>query len=207
GGAWATLDNTGAAENTGVAAEAPAASDAASASASDGEVTAAVAETQAEAVTITVTDSSDTPAGSKISITSAEASSVIDQDGYSNTAYEAYDGDLTTSWQEGVDGAGEGSWLKYTFDGTHQVSSIVFYLGVWREAEGKDYYNDNYRPRQIEISMGGQTWTAEFTDQRIAHIVTFSSPVEASEVTFTILSVYDSNHYADTGIADIMVME
>ncbi|MCD8105065.1 MAG: discoidin domain-containing protein [Lachnospiraceae bacterium] len=176
---------------------------------SEGTVSLAEDSAASETVTITVSDVSDvsgTVSGAKVAITSASESSVVEQEGYSNTAYEAYDGDLTTSWQEGVDGAGEGSWLSYTFDGTCQVTSIVFYLGVWREAEGKDYYHNNHRPKQIEISMGGQTWTAEFTDEKIAHVVSFSSPVEASEVTFTILSVYGSEYYDDTGIAEIMVM-
>lgn len=141
--------------------------------------------------------------GSRINIASAEESSVIKQEGHSNTAYEAYDGDLSTSWQEGVSGSGIGSWLYYTFTKTRRIENIVLYVGVWREAEGKDYYHDNYRPKEIEIAIGEWKWNVKFDDNQLPQVVHFSTPVPAKDLKFTILDVYKTNRYEDTGIAEI----
>lgn len=154
-----------------------------------------------------ISHSLDSVKGAKIPIISATESSVIKQEGYSNTAYEAYDGDLSTSWQEGVDGPGLGSWLYYELDGTHYISDIVLYLGIWREAEGKDYYHDNYRPKEIQIAIGDWKWNVSFDDTKQPQVVHFSKPVPAESLMFTITDVYQSNRYEDMGIAEITAYE
>lgn len=158
-------------------------------------------------VTLEVTHDLSDVNGSKIEIVSAESSSVIAQSGHTNTAYQAYDGDLSTSWQEGVDGPGLGSWLYYKFDGSHFISDIVFYLGIWRETDGKDYYHDNYRPKEIQISAGDLRWDISFEDDKQPQVVHFSEPIPAEDISLTILDVYNTNRYEDMGIAEIVAYE
>lgn len=163
-------------------------------------------------VTCEVTHDLDTITGEKIGIINAVESSVIKQEGYSNTAYQAYDGDLSTSWQEGVDGPGLGSWLYYKFDGVHYISDIVVYAGIWREAEGKDYYHDNYRPKEIQITImesasNDLKWNVFFDDNKLPQVIHFSKAVPAQDISITILDAYKGNKYEDMGIAEIAAYE
>lgn len=158
-------------------------------------------------ITLSVTHDLNSVKGEKIAIVNAEESSVINQEGYENTAYQAYDGALSTSWQEGVDGPGLGSWLYYKFDGMHYINDIVIYAGIWREAEGKDYYHDNYRPKEIQITISGLKWNVSFDDDKQPQVIHFSNPMLAEEMTITILEAYEGNKYEDLGIAEIVVYE
>lgn len=152
-----------------------------------------------------VTDDISQVTGSRIEIASADQSSNLQQEQGSNTAYQAYDQDTQTSWQEDADGPGLGSWISYQFEDVRSVNGIVFWLGVWRDAPGKDYYHNNYRPKTIEIRAGNNSWMVTFPDEKVPHAVVFSSPVQVKEIKFTVVDVYNTNIYQDTGIADICI--
>lgn len=149
----------------------------------------------------------DSITGQKIKIMNTEESSHINQEGYSNTAYQTYDDNLSTSWQEGVDGPGKGSWLYYQLEEIHYVTDIVIYAGVWREAEGKDYYHDNCRPKEIQITLDDLKWNVSFDDNKEPQVVHFSKSVPARNISITILDVYTGNKYEDTGISEIAFYE
>lgn len=130
----------------------------------------------------------------------ASASSVVDQAGYDNSAMVAVDGLLETSWQEGVDGNGEGQYLEIYLDGEHSVKYLVLNLGNWRSS---DWFYDNNRPKSLTIQVGEYTTTQEFPDGQIEQCIEFSQPVPASKVRLTINSVYEGRDWQDTCIAEV----
>lgn len=157
--------------------------------------------------TCNVTHDLDAVTGQKIVIVNADESSHINQQGHNNTAFQAYDNDLSTSWQEGIEGTGIGSWLYYQFEEAHYITDVVIYAGVWREADGKDYYHDNCRPKELQITMNDLKWNVSFDDNKLPQVIHFSEPVPAQDVSITILDIYTGNKYEDLGIAEIAFYE
>jgi hypothetical protein len=136
-------------------------------------------------------------------IVEAWENTMIQQEDYSNTAWQAVDNDLNTSWQEGMDDAGIGAVLEYTFDETYPINYITFYLGVWNEAEGTDYYYENNRPKTLDITIGGTSYTVDFEDSKTEFRLEFDAPVSTSSVRIELKDIYQGNSWNDTGITDI----
>ncbi len=132
----------------------------------------------------------------------AYASSVVAQEGYDNSAMVAVDGLLETSWQEGVDGNGEGQYLEVYLDGEHAIKYLILNLGNWRSS---DWFYDNNRPKSLTIQVGEYTTTQEFPDGQIEQCIEFSQPVSASKIRLTINSIYEGRDWQDTCIAEVRV--
>lgn len=132
----------------------------------------------------------------------AYASSVVAQEGYDNSAMVAVDGFLETSWQEGVDGNGEGQYLEVYLDGEHAIKYLILNLGNWRSS---DWFYDNNRPKSLTIQVGEYTTTQEFPDGQIEQCIEFSQPVSASKIRLTINSIYEGRDWQDTCIAEVRV--
>lgn len=130
----------------------------------------------------------------------AYASSVVAQEGYDNSAMVAVDGLLETSWQEGVDGNGEGQYLEVYLDGEHAIKYLILNLGNWRSS---DWFYDNNRPKSLTIQVGEYTTTQEFPDGQIEQCIEFSQPVPASKIRLTINSIYEGRDWQDTCIAEV----
>lgn len=143
----------------------------------------------------------DFSAKPKLSLVNANASSVVDQAGYDNSALVAVDGLLETSWQEGVSGNGEGQYLEVYLDSEQPVKYLVLYLGNWRSV---DWFYDNNRPKSLTIQIGDYTTTQEFPDGQIIHCIELSQPVPASMARLTINSVYGGRDWQDTCIAEVI---
>lgn len=138
-----------------------------------------------------------------LKVVGTNQSSVVSQSGtHNNTAEVIADGDLATSWQEGVNGDGIDEWVYLDLNGMNQIQYLRFYLGNWRNA---DWYAKNNVPKELEISIGGETFNLEFPYNRQEYWVEFSTPIRASDVTITIKSVYEGSQYDDTCIAEIMI--
>ena len=154
------------------------------------------------AVQMAVKESSnvDLSAAVPLAFADAYASSVVAQEGYDNSSLVAIDGLLETSWQEGVDGNGEGEYLELYLNGEQPVKYLILNLGNWRS---NDWFYDNNRPRSLTIQVGEYTATYEFPDGQIEQCVEFSQPVPASKVRLTINSVYEGRDWQDTCIAEV----
>lgn len=142
----------------------------------------------------------DLSAAVPMAFADAYASSVVAQEGYDNSSLVAIDGLLETSWQEGVDGNGEGEYLELYLNGEQPVKYLVLNLGNWRS---NDWFYDNNRPRSLTIQVGDYITTQEFPDGQIEQCVEFSQPVPASTVRLTINSVYEGRDWQDTCIAEV----
>ena len=139
----------------------------------------------------------------KVRVAKATESSHIVQEGKDNTAYAAIDGKEDTSWQEGVDGAGEGSWLQFDLDKEYDITRFTFKLGNWNDA--KDYYNGNNRPEKLLISFseGNDVYELSFEDKKQHFSYELDTPIRTDVVRIEIESVYEGDSWDDTCIAEI----
>lgn len=149
---------------------------------STGSATALTAE-----VSLTMPDDIDNY--HKVSFTSGDSSSVLERvnDLYHYEPSRAFDNDPITSWQEGnkkTDGQGE--WLELHMNERKPIKYITLCLGNWRDAAR---YASNNRPTELNIKLGGKIFAVKFEDVMKPHYVTFSKPVEADSIRFTIAEV------------------
>lgn len=126
----------------------------------------------------------------KVPVSYATASSVLYQEGYDNSAFMAFDGDSSTSWQDGVEGNGIGQSLRAVLGGTYHIAYITFRVGNWRDVERWEL---NPRPSVITVWIGGSGYEVSFTDNMTEFCLAFSREVTASEVSFSIDNVFAGN--------------
>lgn len=132
-----------------------------------------------------------------------ESSHVVQRDTtIDNSAWSAFDGQSTTSWQEGVDGDGIGQYMGIGFDREYQVQVVTFMLGNHRS---DDWYVRNNTPKTLSISLGAQTFQVSFPKEKTEFAVVLSSPVAATDIRITIDDVYRGTQYSDTIIAEVGV--
>lgn len=139
-------------------------------------------------------------------IDSVTASSVL-ADRYA--AEKAHDFSIVTAWVEGVEGNGEGEYLRYSFPGTcPRITTVLIHNGyvknwdVWRDnARVKRllmYYNDEpYAILNLQDTMGLQSFDVGV----LGYEDKDSAP--AWSIKFEILEVYPGKKYEDTAITEI----
>lgn len=141
----------------------------------------------------------------KLTVANAEQSSMASSGNYDYSAESAADGDITSSWQEGVEGLGEGTGIKLSLDGTHKIRYIVLYLGNWRSDE---MWQKNARPAKLSINLGdNQAKDVEFSDEKKAFCLSFDEPVEASFVSLYIQAGYAGAKWNDNCISEVEFYE
>lgn len=141
----------------------------------------------------------------KVPVASAEQNSMSSSEKYDYSANSAVDGDVTSSWQEGEEGLGEGTGIKLNFDGNHKVRYLVLRLGNWRS---ENMWNSNARPAVLSISVGdSQKKDVEFSNEMKAFCLSFDEPVEASYVSMYIQSGYGGDRWNDNCISEVEIYE
>ena len=157
------------------------------------------------AVQASVSDDEPSSLGSMkvITVLSASATSVLhgNDSEYNNAPEMTVDGDVITSWQEGVEGQGSGESITLNFEKS-EVKVIACYLGNWMDDW---YYYANCRPKTMTIQIGNQSFDVEFTDAQIPHYIILSDKVEAESLTFTINEIYPGDEYDDCCISELTV--
>ncbi len=136
----------------------------------------------------------------RVVITDAQATSVIDQEGFDNSPIRAADENESTSWQEGVSGPGIGETVEYIFDREYSIHSMTFKLGNWAS---ENYFWKNNRPKTMTIWLDDVGFEVTFPDGMTEYALTFSRDIPASSAQFVINSVYEGSTYDDTCITDI----
>lgn len=154
-----------------------------------GEVSSTTGSATALTAEVSLTMPDDIDSYHKVSFTSGDSSSVLERvnDLYHYEPSRAFDNDPITSWQEGnkkTDGQGE--WLELHMNERKPIKYITLCLGNWRDAAR---YASNNRPTELNIKLGGKTFAVKFEDVMKPHYVTFSKPVEADSIRFTIAEV------------------
>ena len=118
----------------------------------------------------------------------------------SNAPDMAFDGDPATSWQEGVEGNGEGEVITAYFPEETSVLAMVFCLGNWRSERA---YRRNNTPQELEITLGGFTYNFTFEELMQEQYVLFEEPLQnVTEAVIKINSVYEGVT-GDTCISEI----
>ena len=124
-------------------------------------------------------------------------------------AEKAHDFSIVTAWVEGVEGNGEGEYLRYSFPGTcPRITTVLIHNGyvknweVWRDnARVKRllmYYNDElYAILNLQDTMGLQSFDVGV----LGYEDKDSAPVWS--IKFEILEVYPGKKYEDTAITEI----
>lgn len=119
-----------------------------------------------------------------------------------NSAWSAFDGQATTSWQEGAAGHGIGEYVGISFDREYQVQVVTFRLGNHRS---DSWYVKNDVPKVLSINLGGQVFSVTFPREMVEFAVVLSRPVAASSIQVTVDDVYYGTEYEDATIAEIGV--
>lgn len=140
----------------------------------------------------------------RIGIREAEASTEYVQEKYDNSAWAAFDGNETTSWQEDAGGSGVGEWILGRFDAEYDVKYIGLKLGNWRDEER---FLGNNRPTELEVSVGGCSETVCFSDEMKEQWIELSEPCPASEIRLTIRNVCrgDNREWNEGCISEIVL--
>ena len=141
----------------------------------------------------------------KITPASAEQNSIKESDTYDYSAKSAIDGDISTSWQENEEGAGETTGIQINLDGNHKVRYLVLYLGNWRSDQLWEY---SARPKTLTIQVGdSQTKDIEFSNEKKKFCLSFEEPIDASYISMYITDSYDGSRWSDNGISEVEIYE
>lgn len=136
-------------------------------------------------------------------VTAYDSSHVVQRDStIDNSAWSAFDGQSTTSWQEGAQGDGIGEYVGISFDREYQVQVITLLLGNHRS---DSWYIKNNTPKTLTVNLGGQIFMASFPKEKTEFALVLSQPVAASDIRLTIEDVYKGTEYEDTIIAEVGV--
>jgi hypothetical protein len=139
----------------------------------------------------------------RVVIRDTSQSSVVTQSGnYSNYAAQAFDDSETTSWQEGAAGNGIGESISANFDRSYGVSGILFKLGNYRTPK---LWEENARPRTLNINLNGTVLTATFPNQMTQFAVILSAPIQTDRIAITVADVYGGSKYQDCAISDVQI--
>lgn len=141
----------------------------------------------------------------KLSVASTEENSVKESESYDYSSKSAVDGDVSTSWQENEEGAGEGKGFQVTLDGAHKIRYVVLHLGNWRSDQLWDY---NARPKTLTIQVGDQqVKDVEFSNEKKKFCLSFDEPVEASYISLYIKEAYEGSRWQDNCISEVELYE
>lgn len=141
----------------------------------------------------------------KLSAASTEENSVKESESYDYSAKSAVDGDVSTSWQENEEGAGEGKGFQMTLDEPHKIRYVVLHLGNWRSDQLWDY---NARPKTLTIQVGDQqVKDVEFSNEKKKFCLSFDEPVEASYISLYIKEAYEGSRWQDNCISEVELYE
>lgn len=119
------------------------------------------------------------------------------------------DGDITTSWQEGVEGYGEGEAIRFSFTEVRNIKTISINAGSWINNER---YYANGRPKELVLVFSKEgtdvrSDTVTLEDKMEQQFMVLDEVVECDSIYIRIDSVYTGEQYEDTVIAEVGMYE
>ena len=133
-----------------------------------------------------------------VPFTAASASSELFVTGWTYYVENVIDGDLKTSWQDGVEGDGIGESLTLYFGEVEEIDMLCLRLGY------VPYYETNGRPSKIEFEFSdGTVLQHSFVDENRDLYIKLSEPISTFFVKLTILAVYQGTEWDDTCITEV----
>ncbi len=115
------------------------------------------------------------------------------------------DGDIATSWQEGVEGYGEGEAIRFSFAEAKKIKTIGIYAGSWTNSER---YSANGRPKELTLVFSKEgtdirSDTFTLNDEMKEQFAVLNEAVECDAVYMRIDSAYEGGEYQDTVISEV----
>ena len=125
-------------------------------------------------------------------------------------AEKAHDFSIVTAWVEGVEGNGEGEYIKYAFPGTcPRITTVLIHNGY---VKNWDVWRDNGRVKKLLMYYNDKPYVILHL-QDTANLQSFdvgilgheerSDASPAWSIKFEILEVYPGKKYEDTVITEI----
>ena len=137
----------------------------------------------------------------KVTITDAGASShLVSNSGLAYSVDFSYDGDLSTSWQDGEYGYGEGSSLYYQFIEPSKVRYICIFSG---SGESVDKFHQNGRLKEVTLTLDGVGYNLILGDNPAYQMIRVDGDLTCDSAALTINGVYEGSKYEDTCVAEI----
>lgn len=142
----------------------------------------------------------------RIDPSSVNASSTYPpEQGVSYEAEKAADKKVSTSWVEGEDGSGLGSWLEIDLGGDKTVTGLRIWGGLWYSG---DYWKRGTRPKEIEVIFADDSKeTFTLKDEMKPQDVTLAKAKKTSKVRIKVKSVYTGTTWFDTAISEVQVFD
>jgi len=157
----------------------------------------------------------DLKTGEMKKLWSAEATSVLKEEGKPGDflgAGKAIDGDISTAWAEGADGAGIGESLTIDFGREREIYYVSMIPGF---AKSREIYYGNNRVKNARFEMAdGSVFGHEFDDHARLHEIEFIDETDYPEpdgivtswIKITILDVYLGDRWDDTCISEFSLV-
>lgn len=142
----------------------------------------------------------------RVKVAAVTASSSYPSD--ENANYEPKnltDGKSGTSWVEGDQGGGLGSWVELDLGGSKTVKRIQVWGGMWYSSE---YWARGNRPKALEVKFSDGTVTElAMSDTQAVQVLDLPKAVSTTNIRFKVKSVYNGSTWQDTAISEIQVFD
>ena len=133
------------------------------------------------------------------------SSSYPREDGVSYEAQQVGDGKFASSWVEGDQGSGLGSWIEVNFGGEKTVQKAKIWAGLWFS---QDYWYRANRPKEVELLFSdGTTQKFSLTDKKEVQELTLQPPPTTSTVRIRVRSIYGGTTWSDTAISEVQFFD
>lgn len=146
---------------------------------------------------------SSTLASTLVRPTSVAASSALQAT--STNSYRAtnlVDGDLATAWNEGVEGPGEGEWVRFDFSQELVLARIEIANGYQKD-DDRFLGNPRVKSMKLEYSNGSVQLVDLLDAEDLQTVIPIRQEVEW--VKFVIVSVYPGYEWEDTALSEVRI--
>ncbi|MBT3220170.1 MAG: hypothetical protein HN348_13865 [Proteobacteria bacterium] len=148
-----------------------------------------------------------TPASAKrLKLSEISASSSYPpEDGVTYDARLVGDGKFASSWVEGDQGSGLGSWLEVNFGEEKTIQQAKIWAGLWFS---QDYWHRANRPKEVELLFSDGTMQKfSLTDKKEVQDLTLQPAVSTSTVRVKVRSIYGGSTWSDTAISEVQFFD
>jgi len=115
------------------------------------------------------------------------------------------DGKLGTSWVEGEEGGGLGSWFELDLGEVKNVQKVKIWGGFWFSW---DFWNRANRPKEIELRFDdGTSEKHTLKDEMLAQEVVLKQSKKTQKVQVRIKAIYSGTTWLDTAISEFQVFD
>lgn len=133
------------------------------------------------------------------------SSSYPPEQGFTYDARMAADGKLATSWVEGDEGSGLGSWMSFDFGEETTLTAVKVWGGMWYSY---NFWNRGNRPKKFELKYDdGSKDVFELPDEM--HAKTFELPAakKTKTVRLKILDIHAGTTWLDTAFSEVQFFD